>query len=159
MDHTSRYLLILILRCSLSRIKTAGTTTFRVAKGGKFLEAPVSGSKGPAAAGALIFLAGGDPELYSAVVDDELGLMGKVCQAVKLPVVTQAFIQPVTVCVSRFPPHQSHSFLPGIFICKASFHFGSVGAGTKMKLVVNMTMGSMLTCLAEGAALAEAYVQ
>ena len=50
----------------------------RVAKGGKFLEAPVSGSKGPAAAGALIFLTGGDSELYSAVVGDELDLMGKV---------------------------------------------------------------------------------
>ena len=84
-------------------------------KGGTFLEAPVSGSKGPAAAGALIFLAGGDPALYDAVVTDELELMGK-----------------------------------------ASFHFGPVGSGTKMKLVVNMTMGSMLTCLAEGAALAEA---
>jgi glyoxylate/succinic semialdehyde reductase len=86
-----------------------------VAKGGKFLEAPVSGSKGPAAMGALIFLAGGDQGLYESVVGDELDLMGK-----------------------------------------ASFHFGPVGSGTKMKLVVNMTMGSMLTCLAEGAALAEA---
>ena len=64
-------------------------------KGGIFLEAPVSGSKGPAAAGALIFLAGGDPALYDAVVTDELELMGK-----------------------------------------ASFHFGPVGSGTKMKLVV-----------------------
>jgi glyoxylate/succinic semialdehyde reductase len=30
---------------------------------------------------------------------------------------------------------------------KASFYFGAVGAGTKMKLTVNMTMGAMMTCL------------
>jgi glyoxylate/succinic semialdehyde reductase len=30
---------------------------------------------------------------------------------------------------------------------KASFYFGAVGSGTKMKLTVNMTMGAMMTCL------------
>eukprot|EP00614_Pseudopedinella_elastica_P003071 CAMPEP_0172585006 /NCGR_PEP_ID=MMETSP1068-20121228/4502_1 /TAXON_ID=35684 /ORGANISM="Pseudopedinella elastica, Strain CCMP716" /LENGTH=607 /DNA_ID=CAMNT_0013379333 /DNA_START=199 /DNA_END=2022 /DNA_ORIENTATION=- len=83
-------------------------------KGGRFLEAPVSGSKGPAAAGQLIFLCGGSASLYEQV-SPELDLMGK-----------------------------------------AKFLFGATGAGTKMKLVVNMTMGSMLATLAEGAALAEA---
>ncbi len=34
------------------------------AAGGVYLEAPVSGSKGPAEAGQLIFLAGGDRALY-----------------------------------------------------------------------------------------------
>ncbi|CAM9443870.1 unnamed protein product, partial [Hapterophycus canaliculatus] len=47
-----------------------------VAKGAKFLEAPVSGSKGPAAAGQLVFLCGGDEDLFGAASED-LGLMGK----------------------------------------------------------------------------------
>ncbi|CAN0161484.1 unnamed protein product [Ascophyllum nodosum] len=45
-------------------------------KGAKFLEAPVSGSKGPAAAGQLIFLCGGDKDLFDAAAGD-LDLMGK----------------------------------------------------------------------------------
>ena len=47
-----------------------------VAKGGRFLEAPVSGSKGPAAAGALVFLCGGDKPLFEQV-SAELEAMGK----------------------------------------------------------------------------------
>jgi 3-hydroxyisobutyrate dehydrogenase-like beta-hydroxyacid dehydrogenase len=47
-----------------------------LAKGGRFLEAPVSGSKGPAAAGQLIFLCGGDEPLYTSVAT-ELDAMGK----------------------------------------------------------------------------------
>jgi glyoxylate/succinic semialdehyde reductase len=46
------------------------------AKGGDFLEAPVSGSKGPAAAGQLIFLCGGSAPLFERVTG-ELDLMGK----------------------------------------------------------------------------------
>jgi len=42
------------------------------AKGGAFLEAPVSGSKGPAAAGQLIFLCAGDEATYNAA-GPELG--------------------------------------------------------------------------------------
>ena len=79
-----------------------------LAKGGRFLEAPVSGSKGPAANGQLIFLAGGDKALYD-MVTPELDAMGK-----------------------------------------KSFHFGEVGAGTKMKLVVNMVMGTMMCAFGEG---------
>ena len=81
------------------------------AAGGAFLEAPVSGSKVPAAQGALIFLCGGDAALYEAV-KPELAAMGK-----------------------------------------ADFLFGPVGAGTKMKLVVNMVMGDMMASLGEGLAL------
>ena len=47
-----------------------------VAKGGRFLEAPVSGSKGPAHAGSLIFLCAGDEPLYAEIAAD-LGAMGK----------------------------------------------------------------------------------
>lgn len=79
--------------------------------GGRFLEAPVSGSKAPAAQGALIFLCGGDAALY-AEVKPELAVMGK-----------------------------------------ADFLFGDVGAGTKMKLVVNMVMGDMMVALSEGLSL------
>lgn len=46
------------------------------AAGGRFLEAPVSGSKGPAEQGQLVFLTGGDQELYDAA-KPLLDIMGK----------------------------------------------------------------------------------
>lgn len=46
------------------------------AKGGRFLEAPVSGSKGPAATGALIFLCAGSQELFGEITSG-LEAMGK----------------------------------------------------------------------------------
>ena len=46
------------------------------AAGGRFLEAPVSGSKGPAEQGALIFLAAGDEDLYERA-GPALDVMGK----------------------------------------------------------------------------------
>uniref|UniRef100_A0A6V1VYN4 6-phosphogluconate dehydrogenase NADP-binding domain-containing protein n=1 Tax=Heterosigma akashiwo TaxID=2829 RepID=A0A6V1VYN4_HETAK len=82
-------------------------------KGGRFLEAPVSGSKGPAEAGQLIFLTAGERALFDAV-QPELDLMGK-----------------------------------------ASFYLGDIGQGTRMKLVVNKIMGTMLASLAEGMVLAK----
>lgn len=82
-------------------------------KGGKFLEAPVSGSKAPAEQGTLIFLAGGDKAVYDQILPD-LDAMGK-----------------------------------------ANFHHGGVGKGSQMKIVVNMVMGGMMNCLAEGMALAD----
>eukprot|EP01052_Picozoa_sp_SAG31_P028167 SAG31_NODE_2696_length_5228_cov_2.063365_1_plen_307_part_00 len=78
------------------------------ARGGRFLEAPVSGGKGPAATGDLIFMCGGEESLYSDVAMD-LDAMGK-----------------------------------------ARFLFGQVGAGTRAKLAVNMTMGSLCASLSEG---------
>jgi len=48
-----------------------------VAKGGRFLEAPVSGSKGPAATGTLIFLCAGQQALYDEIKDSGLNAMGK----------------------------------------------------------------------------------
>ena len=45
--------------------------------GGKFLEAPVSGSKGPAATGALVFLCAGNKELFDEIKDNGLNVMGK----------------------------------------------------------------------------------
>ena len=84
------------------------------AKGGRFLEAPVSGSKVPAATGQLIFLAGGEEALYKEVAPD-LDAMGK-----------------------------------------AKFFFGPVGSGTKVKLAVNMVMGTFLATLGEGLSLTAA---
>eukprot|EP00636_Phaeomonas_parva_P001633 CAMPEP_0118872570 /NCGR_PEP_ID=MMETSP1163-20130328/14680_1 /TAXON_ID=124430 /ORGANISM="Phaeomonas parva, Strain CCMP2877" /LENGTH=304 /DNA_ID=CAMNT_0006807771 /DNA_START=170 /DNA_END=1084 /DNA_ORIENTATION=+ len=81
--------------------------------GATFVEAPVSGSKGPAETGTLVFLAGGDEAAYEAIAP-ELDLMGK-----------------------------------------AKYYLGGVGKGTRMKLVVNMVMGSMMASLGEGLALAE----
>lgn len=46
------------------------------AKGGRFLEAPVSGSKKPAEDGALVFLCAGDESLYQDA-ESALGVMGK----------------------------------------------------------------------------------
>ncbi|WP_163340466.1 NAD(P)-dependent oxidoreductase [Desulfopila sp. IMCC35008] len=45
-------------------------------KGGRFLEAPVSGSKKPAEDGALVFLCAGDESLYRDAAEP-LGIMGK----------------------------------------------------------------------------------
>lgn len=73
--------------------------------GGRFLEAPVSGSKKPAIDGTLIFLCAGDESLYKEC-KPALGIMGK-----------------------------------------ADFFLGDVGAGARMKLVVNMIMGSMMCML------------
>ena len=80
-------------------------------KGGRFLEAPVSGSKQPAETGNLVFLCAGDESLYRDA-GEALDIMGK-----------------------------------------KSFYFPQIGQGAKMKLVINMVMGTMMTALAEGLAL------
>ncbi|GMH48307.1 hypothetical protein TrLO_g4511 [Triparma laevis f. longispina] len=46
-------------------------------KGGVYLEAPVSGSKGPAENGSLIFLCGGSKSLFDSIENDGLNVMGK----------------------------------------------------------------------------------
>lgn len=48
-----------------------------VAKGGRFLEAPVSGSKGPAATGTLVFLCAGSEDVFNEIKDNGLNAMGK----------------------------------------------------------------------------------
>jgi 3-hydroxyisobutyrate dehydrogenase-like beta-hydroxyacid dehydrogenase len=45
--------------------------------GSRFLEAPVSGSKGPAATGTLIFLCAGPEDLFTQVKEPALAAMGK----------------------------------------------------------------------------------
>lgn len=81
------------------------------AAGGRFLEAPVSGTKKPAEDGTLIILAAGDQNLYeeAAAPFDRMG--------------------------------KKHLFL------------GAAGQGARMKLVVNMIMGGMMTAFCEGLAL------
>ena len=82
--------------------------------GGRFLEAPVSGSKGPAIDGTLVIMAAGDEGL-NAEVAALMDVMGK-----------------------------------------KTFYLGpDVGAGARMKLVVNMIMGAMMGAFAEGMALTE----
>lgn len=46
-------------------------------KGGRFLEAPVSGSKAPAAQGQLIFLCAGSKDLFNEIENNGLNAMGK----------------------------------------------------------------------------------
>lgn len=84
-----------------------------LSKGGRFLEAPVSGSKKPAEDGTLIIMAAGDEGLFREV--------------------------------------------EGAFnaMAKKSFFLGPVGSAAKMKLIVNMIMGSMTVAFSEGMGLAE----
>ena len=82
-------------------------------KEGRFLEAPVSGSKKPAEDGALVFLCAGDDSLY-------------------------------------------HEAMPALEVMgKKTFYFGEVALGVKMKLVINMIMGTMMTAFGEGLSLGE----
>ncbi|PNH10975.1 putative oxidoreductase GLYR1 [Tetrabaena socialis] len=83
------------------------------AKGGKFVEGPVSGSKKPAIDGQLVIMGAGDKELYE-LVQPAFAVMGK-----------------------------------------KSFYLGATGAAARMKLVVNMVMGSMMGAFCEGMALAD----
>ena len=82
-------------------------------KKGRFLEAPVSGSKKPAEDGALVFLCAGDNSLYNEAMP-ALEVMGK-----------------------------------------KTFYFGEVAKGAKIKLVINMIMGTMMTAFSEGLSLGE----
>jgi len=79
--------------------------------GGRFLEAPVSGTKKPAEDSTLIILAAGDESLYKDALP-AFDVMGKM-----------------------------------------SPFLGEVGQGAKMKLVVNMIMGGMLSIFSEGVSL------
>jgi len=99
---------------TLTAEKMISTGEIVASKGGIFLEAPVSGSKGPAEQGTLIFLCGGDKGLYERIKPD-LEAMGK-----------------------------------------ADYFLGPVGQGSRMKIVVNMVMGSMMNAFSEGLALADA---
>ena len=81
-------------------------------EGGRYLEAPVSGSKQPAESGDLIIMAAGNQELYE-MARPAFAIMGK-----------------------------------------ADFYLGEVGQAARMKLVVNMIMGGMMTAFSEGLNLA-----
>jgi len=79
--------------------------------GGRFVEAPVAGTKKPAEDGTLIILAAGDHSLYEEA-KPAFEVMGKMCP-----------------------------------------YLGDVGQAARMKLVVNMVMGGMMTTFCEGMAL------
>jgi len=83
------------------------------AQGGRYLEAPVSGSKVPAEQGTLLIMCAGDEDLF------------KECQT----------------CFDAMG--------------KESYYLGDVGAGARMKLVVNAIMGAQMAALAEGLQLAK----
>mmetsp|Transcript_23685 Transcript_23685/g.68476 ORF Transcript_23685/g.68476 Transcript_23685/m.68476 type:complete len:290 (+) Transcript_23685:82-951(+) len=83
------------------------------AKGGLYLEAPVSGSKGPALNGQLVILAAGDQALKDEA-QPCFDIMGK-----------------------------------------RTFFLGDVGAGARMKLVINMVMGINMVALCEGLAVGQ----
>ena len=92
--------------------ETSQTISVAITKaGGRFLEAPVSGTKKPAEDGTLIILAAGDKSLYDEALP-AFEIMGKM-----------------------------------------SPYLGEVGQGAKMKLVVNMILGGMLSIFCEGLSL------
>lgn len=82
-------------------------------RGGRYLEAPVSGTKKPAEDGTLVILAAGDQSLYEEA--------------------SSAFEK----------------------MGKKNIYLGGAGQAARMKLVVNMIMGGMMTALCEGLALAQ----
>lgn len=84
-----------------------------VERGGRYLEAPVTGTKKPAEEGLLVFLGAGNRRLYEEALP-AFEVMGK-----------------------------------------RSVHLGEVGAGARMKLVINMIMGNVMLALGEGVALAQ----
>eukprot|EP00457_Paulinella_chromatophora_P010725 gb/GEZN01010837.1/.p1 GENE.gb/GEZN01010837.1/~~gb/GEZN01010837.1/.p1 ORF type:complete len:282 (-),score=47.50 gb/GEZN01010837.1/:101-946(-) len=66
-----------LVECSTLDVETVVALEEAVKRrGGRFVEAPVSGSKIPAETGQLIFLCGGDKEAYEHIGDD-LRVMGK----------------------------------------------------------------------------------
>eukprot|EP00606_Chrysophyceae_sp_TOSAG23-5_P000155 GSChrysophyteH2.ASY1.ANO1.543.1 assembled CDS len=100
-----------VIDCAtLSPERMQDIETAILAKGGKFLEAPVSGSKVPAATGTLIFLCAGNEAVFA---DEE-----------------------VTAALNAMG--------------KASHFLGAVGAASRMKLVVNSLMGTMMNAFTEG---------
>lgn len=106
-----------IVDCSTLKVEDMVRTAGEVVKrGGRFMEAPVSGSKGPAEGGSLLFLCAGDKWVFEHdVVKEALGCMGK-----------------------------------------RAWYLGDVGNGTKMKLVINQLMATMLASLGESIVLSEA---
>lgn len=100
-------------------MSTVDDTTARVIaeavseRGGRFLEAPVSGTKKPAEDGTLVIFAAGDRSLY----DESMAAFDKMG--------------------------------------KKHLYLGAVGQGARMKLVVNLILGGMLTTLCEGVALGQ----
>ena len=99
------------------------------ASGALFLEAPVSGSKGPAEQGQLIFLTAGDEQLYHAC-SPALDVMGK----------------------AKFYLGGGGKGGGG----GGGGKEGEVGNGAIMKLVINQIMGGVLVAFAEGMNLASA---
>ena len=136
--------------------------------GAQYLEAPVSGSKGPAEQGNLIFLVSsfhtysgrrhvtGGPSF--PFVSIFLSSPYKVLEATDA---VRRFLQVYSLCnVPYFLAAGDEELYCSVTepletMGKAHFFLGEVGAGSKMKLVLNAIMGSMMASFAEGLVLAE----
>eukprot|EP00054_Salpingoeca_dolichothecata_P011209 m.62336 g.62336 ORF g.62336 m.62336 type:complete len:296 (-) comp19355_c0_seq5:64-951(-) len=74
------------------------------AKGGRFLEAPVSGSKGPAENGTLIFMCAGDKALYDQLENDWAAMgksshfLGAVGKATEMKLLVNMVMISLTTC-------------------------------------------------------------
>ena len=105
------------------------------AKGGRYLEAPVSGSKVPAEQGTVSF--------YVGVLAYTLNPRQNTKSVLKLS------FQLLIMCAGDedlFKECRTCFDAMG----KESYYLGDVGAGARMKLVVNAIMGAQMAALAEG---------
>ena len=135
------------------------------AKGGLFVEAPVSGSKGPAEQGTLIFLCGGGipparSSLSSMTKEGQHGADESQFNRIKVALDAMGkasfFFGPVgqgTSSLSLQLLSLSLSLLSSLSSLSLSL---SLLSGTRVKLIVNMVMGTMMTSFSEGLSLTEA---
>lgn len=113
------------------------------------MQAPVSGSKKPAIDGQLIFLCGGDDTLYKEC-ESAFDIMGKVQLPFTLPQLPYYRAPGEIETGRRAEIHvqcrnisDQHTRATGQSL-QAHYYLGDVGTGARMKLVVNMIMGSMM---------------
>jgi glyoxylate/succinic semialdehyde reductase len=117
------------------------------AKGGRFLEAPVSGSKKPA--------------IGARATRTSTFCVALACHPSPHPPLTRCRPaarpdgQLVILAAGDAALYAEAAAAFGV-MGKKSFYLGDAGAGAHMKLVVNMVMGGMMAAFSEGMALAEA---
>lgn len=138
-----------IIDCSTLQVEDMVFTEKEVTKrGGRFLEAPVSGSKGPAEGGSLIFLCAGDRGVFDSDVATEgfrcMGkkafFLGEVGNGTRMKV---RFELKRTCCSEAFCLRVADvDFYIFGFLC--------------LQLVINQLMGTMLAALGESIVLSEA---
>ncbi|EMS62985.1 Putative oxidoreductase GLYR1 [Triticum urartu] len=118
-------------------------------KGGAFVEAPVSGSKKPAEDGQLVILAAGDKVVLKYLPENRRAI--KVSRVEISITIKLQSARRYGIDIALYD-----DMVPAFDVLgKKSFFLGEMGNGAKMKLVVNMIMGSMMNAFSEGLCLAD----